>query len=589
MTITYTDIFCGAGGSSIGLAAAGFEGKLAANHWERAIETHSANFPTVDHLCADLLEYDFRRLPRTDVLWASPECTWHSPAGGRARARAQLDLFDEYVPTAAAERSRMTMMGVLQAADIHGYPAILVENVVEATEWRLFDTWLAGFRTLGYQHQIVCVSSAHIYGPDNAPAPQWRDRLYVVLTRDGVRLPDVEPRPLAWCPSCDALVSARQAWKPKAAARRIGKYGAQYVYVCGEPSCQTVVEPYVSPAAVAIDWTDLGSRIGDRERPLAEATMRRIRLGLQMFAQPAVVAAAGNTYEAGSYVRAWPAEDAPLMVRTGTTQDGLATPPFLLSVNHDGPRAYLPADRPLPARTSKLADALVTPFTVPAGGTWRDRASSCDEPMGARTTRETDGLVHPPFVVGGMAHTGEASRDASQVAPIENPLRTILANGRGHHYLVIPMRRNGRARAAGDEPLSTVTAGGNHHGFLVKQYGGNCRDEHAVQAVDAPLGSITTKDHHWLVVPYRRGRASTSGEPLHTLTTRESAALVEPQVDVEDCRFRMLTPREHLRGQRFPDDYEVKGNKSEQTKQAGNAVSSNVAQWLAGQVAEVLG
>ena len=45
MSLTFTDIFCGAGGSSIGLAAAGFELKLAANHWQTAIETHAANFP----------------------------------------------------------------------------------------------------------------------------------------------------------------------------------------------------------------------------------------------------------------------------------------------------------------------------------------------------------------------------------------------------------------------------------------------------------------------------------------------------------------------------------------------------------------
>lgn len=44
MSITFTDIFCGAGGSSIGLVSAGFELKLAANHWDRAIETHSSNF-----------------------------------------------------------------------------------------------------------------------------------------------------------------------------------------------------------------------------------------------------------------------------------------------------------------------------------------------------------------------------------------------------------------------------------------------------------------------------------------------------------------------------------------------------------------
>lgn len=43
MSITFTDIFCGAGGSSIGLTEAGLELRLAANHWDRAIATHSMN------------------------------------------------------------------------------------------------------------------------------------------------------------------------------------------------------------------------------------------------------------------------------------------------------------------------------------------------------------------------------------------------------------------------------------------------------------------------------------------------------------------------------------------------------------------
>jgi DNA (cytosine-5)-methyltransferase 1 len=109
------------------------------------------------------------------------------------------------------------------------------------------------------------------------------------------------------------------------------------------------------------------------------------------------------------------------------------------------------------------------------------------------------------------------------------------------------------------------------------------------KAVDSePLGTITSQDHHALVIPYRRGQAKTTAEPLHTVATVESAGLCQPAVDVDDCYFRMLKPREHLRAQRFPDLYIVKGNQGEQTMQAGNAVSANVAQWLARQLAVVL-
>jgi DNA (cytosine-5)-methyltransferase 1 len=127
--------------------------------------------------------------------------------------------------------------------------------------------------------------------------------------------------------------------------------------------------------------------------------------------------------------------------------------------------------------------------------------------------------------------------------------------------------------------------------FIVKNYGGYCEPRHNVEPVSGPLSPVTVRDHHALVVPYRgrRSRATTTGEPLHTLATRDSAALVQPDdAEVLECRLRMLKPREHLRAQRFYDDYIVKGNQGEQTMQAGNAVSANVAHWLGRAVAAVL-
>ncbi len=42
VSLTFTDIFCGAGGSSLGLAGAGLELKLAANHWEQTMQAGNA-------------------------------------------------------------------------------------------------------------------------------------------------------------------------------------------------------------------------------------------------------------------------------------------------------------------------------------------------------------------------------------------------------------------------------------------------------------------------------------------------------------------------------------------------------------------
>src|SRR5438874_577510 len=324
MGLTFTDIFCGAGGSSLGLAAAGFELKLAANHWATAIETHAANFRTAEHLCADVNNYDMRRLPRTDVLWASPICTEISPAGRRVRRgrelAGQLDLL-EYgaLPKPAFERTRATFHDVIRATEVHRYTAVLVENVPEVVdEWELFDWWVQGMRHLGYQVQYVSVSSAHIGGENNPHAPQWRDRLYLVFTRNGVPLPDVDPRPLAWCSGCGVDVAARQCWH-RPDARRVGRYRRQYLYRCPNTTCRhAVVEPYVRPAASVIDWTRLGQRIGDRRRPLAANTIRRIEAGLAMFAAPVV---ANSNHDDD---RPAPAAGAPLSARTTRIGDGVA-------------------------------------------------------------------------------------------------------------------------------------------------------------------------------------------------------------------------------------------------------------------------
>ncbi|TXS81019.1 DNA cytosine methyltransferase [Streptomyces sp. me109] len=487
MSLTFTDIFCGAGGSSTGLVAAGYELKLAANHSRVAIDTHSANHRQADHVCADVNNYDMRRLPTTDVLWASPICTEMSPAGGTQRRNGGQLAFGEEdeVEAEAFIRTRATAYDVIRATEVHRYRAVLCENVVEfVTQWPLFGWWRSGMEQLGYNSQIVSVSSAHVGGPDNPRAPQWRDRIYLVFTRTGIKLPDVRPRPLAWCAECGEDVQAIQAFRnPR---RTVGKYRQQYDYRCPNAKCRNaLVEPYVRAAADAIDWTNLGSRIGDRSRPLAAATLRRISAGLAEYPQRV----------------------------------------SLLTLNHSGHdgRAQDPTRVPLPARTRKIGEGLLFPqdrhgMLVPAGGTWNDTGTPLAEPMRTRTTRDTEALVTMPYVV--------------------------------------TLRRNGGA-AAVDQPLATVTAAGRHHG---------------------------------LVIPYRKGTAKPTDQPLLTLATRDSAGICVPDaaLTVEDCHFRMLQPREQLAAQRFPGDYIMRGNKGEQTMQAGNAVSCNVAQWIGERVAAVL-
>lgn len=241
---TYVDFFCGAGGSSIGLTMAGGKLLLAANHSARAIETHESNFRDAEHQRADLTEYPMRRIPRgAHLLWGSPICTEISPAGGNKRqtldSPEQLDLMrDGHVSKDVFERTRATFWSVISATEVHRFPYVIVENVIEAArDWLLFGIWLDGMVMLGYEYQIVCVSSAHIGAEDNPHAPQRRDRMYVVFSRKDCAKPDVAPRPLSHCDTC-GLVEGVQWWKqPNGVVTRsgrrlkVGKYGIRNQYL----------------------------------------------------------------------------------------------------------------------------------------------------------------------------------------------------------------------------------------------------------------------------------------------------------------------------------------------------------------------
>jgi DNA (cytosine-5)-methyltransferase 1 len=152
MTLTVTDLFCGAGGSSSGaIQVPGVIVRMAANHWQLAIDTHNTNHPKTDHACADVSQVNPRHFPGTDILWASPECTNHSQARDRKRTLdATPDLFADILPDEAAERGRATMWDVHRFAEVHNYRAIIVENVVDAALWVTFEAWLHAMTASGY-------------------------------------------------------------------------------------------------------------------------------------------------------------------------------------------------------------------------------------------------------------------------------------------------------------------------------------------------------------------------------------------------------------------------------------------------------
>lgn len=441
--ITITDLFCGAGGSGLGATAVpGVQLVMAANHSPRAIETHSLNFPDCDHDCADISQVRPERYRRTNILWASPECTNHSVAKGRKR-ESQPDLFGDTLPDHVAERSRATMWDVPRFVETHRYDAVIVENVVDAARWIPFRSWLQAMDDYGYDHHIVYLNSMHAPAIAAPRAPQSRDRMYVVFWRKGNPKPNLDIRPLAYCPSCDVVVNAMQSWKKSA---RWGRYRAQYTYRCPNVSCRnSVVEPFALPAAAVIDWATKGQRIGDREKPLSGKTLARVKAGLERYARPMTFEANGNTFVRpnSGYARAWPV-DCPTATLTTSETRALVVP-----VEGRENKQARPVGEPIRTQTARHETALV----VPSGGTWNEDARPTDEPFRARTTRENEGIAFIAELRGG----------GSDARHVREPLATVCASG-NHHMLV---RHNtargnpGQMCTPVTEPARTLTTAGH--------------------------------------------------------------------------------------------------------------------------------
>ncbi|KXT57336.1 DNA methyltransferase [Gordonia sp. QH-12] len=457
--LTMTDLFCGAGGSSTGaIQVPGVSVRVASNHWDLAVQTHNENHQDADHICADISQIDPRLFPTSDVLWASPECTNHSVAKGRKRAGNQPDLFGEVLPDAAAERSRATMWDVPRFAEHHQYRAIIVENVVDAARWVMFDAWLMAMHSLGYRHQIVWMNSMHA-NYVGAGAAQSRDRMYVVFTLEGNPVPKLNRlcRPLAVCDTCGP-VKAMQSWK-KPDRPAWGRYRAQYVYRCPNVTCRNaIVEPIVRPAAEIIDWSIEGQRIGDRARPLADKTMRRIQAGIDRYWRPLIAEAETD----GLVV--------PVEGRVGKTATSTADPLRTMTTRNE------------------------TGIAVPCGGTWRESATSLADPLPTRTTIETDGVAF-------LTQFRDRIRDLD---PHREPLTTVVADGANHGLVQMPpfiaeLRGGGSDARSTTDPLSTVTASGNHHALLMRNYTARGDAGHMSTPITEPARTITTAGHQSLV------------------------------------------------------------------------------------------
>jgi DNA (cytosine-5)-methyltransferase 1 len=247
-TYNVVDMFCGAGGESTGITLAAGEQNMrvnltAINHWERAIETHAANHPGAEHLCESVERIDpARAVPgqRLDLLWASPECTHHSNArGGRPRS----------------DQGRASAWLILKWLSELFVKRVIIENVPEFLSWgpldsggkplqnrkgETFRAFIGALRSLGYEVDWRILTAAD-YGD-----PTIRRRLFIQAVKGRKRILWPE---ITHMEKTDNLIG----YAPWRSAREI------------------------------IDWSIPGTSIFGRKRPLAEATIRRIAVGIDRY------------------------------------------------------------------------------------------------------------------------------------------------------------------------------------------------------------------------------------------------------------------------------------------------------------------
>lgn len=103
MTYKTIDLFCGAGGFSLGFEMAGFETELAIDLWEPAIDTFNYNRENKVGLNIDIYEYDNERLEEfldthdIDGIIGGPPCQGFSMVGTRDAEDDRNNLYLQYV------------------------------------------------------------------------------------------------------------------------------------------------------------------------------------------------------------------------------------------------------------------------------------------------------------------------------------------------------------------------------------------------------------------------------------------------------------------------------------------------------------
>ena len=412
------DLFAGGGGASTGIEQAiGRHVDIAINHAADAVALHQANHPQTQHFVSDVFEVD--PLVVADgrpvgLLWASPDCKHFSKAKGGKPCSAKIrSLAWIVVKWAKLVRPRVICLENVEEFQTWG-PLLADGRPCPERKGRTFTRWKRSLEALGYrvEHREL---RACDYG-----APTIRKRLFLVARCDGM--------PIVWPEPTHAE----------------------------KPTKGSGLKPWRT-AAECIDWSIPCPSIFERERPLADATLRRIAHGVMRY----VVNAAD-----------------PYIVRIGHT-------------GHGDSGKVRSVREPVSTITSKAEHLLCAPTLAKLRGT--SNSADAQAPLGTVSAQGTHHALVAAFLA--KHYTGVVGSD------LTDPIGTVTSVD--HQSLVAGTLvgcggRAGQSRPRGiDEPVQTLTSKADGcvvSAFLSAYYGS---DQDTPMA--DPMHTVTTKPRFALV------------------------------------------------------------------------------------------
>lgn len=615
------DMFCGAGGSSTGarraMDALGLRMVLTCvNHWPLAIETHQMNHPEARHYCQDVASLrPVEAVPEgyLDLLMASPTCTYHSRARGGKPTSDQQRQDPWHVVT------WLTELRVKR---------LLVENVPEFVEWgpvnvrtgkpirsrkgEYFLAWVGVIRALGYRVEWRLLNAAD-FGDATT-----RQRFFLIARSDGKAIRWPEPshcrggvstmfgtlKPwraarevIDWTIAGRSIFDRKRPLAPKTIARILA--GAQkfrwpepfLVILRNNATASSIDGPLKTISAggghhglaqpMAIPFV-LSQGGGGVARDVVEPLPTIVGAGAISMVEPLLVTVTG-----GAKPKAPRSVDGPL--GTITTKNGVGVAEPMLSPYYGASASCVSVDSPVPTVTTKSRFGVVEPVAEPfvCANRSNNAPKGMDEPVPPFTTSTGGGCFIAEPVVVSTRHSKAGA--GPQPRSTDDPLPTIVATdsrfGIAEPVLVSVAHSgwNSRARSV-EEPLPTIVATDREFAiaepFMVPHFGERIGQAPRVHSLDEPLPTITSRGAAELV---EATVTPAEAEALRRAAEQGRLVSIDGMLHVLDIRFRMLEPSELARASGFSDqeaEYEFAGNKTDITRQIGNAVPVNMARAL---------